>query len=131
MRDRRRPGDRHRHADELTRGGAEDTLRFGRGWLDVRALAAAADRMRVSEAQPGHYLVEGPVDPQLLATVTAWCAAPGVMAEDLRVQRRTLEDVFLELTGRELRRTDRTPDNGRPAASRPTGPSPARGRPAG
>jgi len=26
-----------------------------------------------------------------------------VLAEDLRVQRRSLEDVFLELTGRELR----------------------------
>jgi ABC-2 type transport system ATP-binding protein len=26
-----------------------------------------------------------------------------VMTEDLRIERRTLEDVFLELTGRELR----------------------------
>ena len=42
-----------------------------------------------------------PVDPQLVAEVTAWCAARGVLAEDLR--GRTLEDVFLELTGRELR----------------------------
>jgi ABC-2 type transport system ATP-binding protein len=25
------------------------------------------------------------------------------MTEDLRIERRTLEDVFLELTGRELR----------------------------
>ncbi|WP_017614467.1 ABC transporter ATP-binding protein [Nocardiopsis salina] len=41
--------------------------------------------------------------PEFLATVTAWCASSGVMAEDLRVRRRTLEDVFLELTGRELR----------------------------
>ena len=35
--------------------------------------------------------------------MTAWCAAHGVMPEDLAVERRTLEDVFLELTGRELR----------------------------
>ncbi|MBB6119738.1 ABC transporter ATP-binding protein [Nocardiopsis algeriensis] len=41
--------------------------------------------------------------PEFLATVTAWCASTGVLAEDLRVRRRTLEDVFLELTGRELR----------------------------
>ena len=40
---------------------------------------------------------------RLLATVTAWCAAEGVTADDLRIERRTLEDVFLELTGRELR----------------------------
>ena len=48
-------------------------------------------------------LVSGDVDPQLLATLTAWCAAQGVMAEELAVERRTLEDVFLELTGRDLR----------------------------
>jgi ABC-2 type transport system ATP-binding protein len=38
-----------------------------------------------------------------MATVTAWCAQRGVFAENLRVSRRSLEDVFLELTGRELR----------------------------
>ncbi|WP_017610572.1 ABC transporter ATP-binding protein [Nocardiopsis xinjiangensis] len=41
--------------------------------------------------------------PEFLATVAAWCASSGVLTEDLRVRRRTLEDVFLELTGRELR----------------------------
>ncbi|WP_047869923.1 ABC transporter ATP-binding protein [Nocardiopsis sp. RV163] len=45
----------------------------------------------------------GTPGPEFLATVTAWCASAGVLAEDLRVRRRTLEDVFLELTGRELR----------------------------
>jgi ABC-2 type transport system ATP-binding protein len=89
---------------ELTRAGAEGQLRFrARAGLDVADLAATlGPGVRVRE-DAGSYLVEGVVDPQLLATVTAWCAARGVMAEDLRVQRRTLEDVFLELTGRELR----------------------------
>ena len=41
--------------------------------------------------------------PQLLATLTAWCAREGVLAEHLAVERRSLEDVFLDLTGRELR----------------------------
>ncbi|WP_159943688.1 MULTISPECIES: ABC transporter ATP-binding protein [unclassified Nocardiopsis] len=45
----------------------------------------------------------GALGPDFLATVTAWCASAGILAEDLRVRRRTLEDVFLELTGRELR----------------------------
>ncbi|MGH3825309.1 MAG: ABC transporter ATP-binding protein, partial [Pseudonocardiaceae bacterium] len=58
---------------------------------------------RASEPCPGRYLVEGLIDPQVMATVTAWCAQQGVFAEDLRVCRRSLEDVFLELTGRELR----------------------------
>jgi ABC-2 type transport system ATP-binding protein len=35
--------------------------------------------------------------------VTAWCAQINVLATDLRVEQRSLEDVFLELTGRELR----------------------------
>jgi ABC-2 type transport system ATP-binding protein len=47
--------------------------------------------------------VAGPVDPALVAAVTAWCAAHDVLAEDVRTDRRTLEDVFLDLTGRGLR----------------------------
>jgi len=38
-----------------------------------------------------------------VSAVAAWCADHGVLAGDLTVARRTLEDVFLELTGRELR----------------------------
>lgn len=45
----------------------------------------------------------GKVDPQLLATVTSWCAQHGVMPDRISVERHTLEDVFLELTGKELR----------------------------
>ncbi|HKH53037.1 MAG TPA: ABC transporter ATP-binding protein, partial [Mycobacterium sp.] len=40
---------------------------------------------------------------QVLATVTAWCARLDVLATDMRVEQRSLEDVFLDLTGRELR----------------------------
>jgi ABC-2 type transport system ATP-binding protein len=57
----------------------------------------------VSEIAAGRYRVAGPVGPQLLASVTAWCARQHVMPERLQTHRRTLEDVFLELTGRELR----------------------------
>jgi len=57
----------------------------------------------VDEVGPGSYLVAGCIDPQVVSTVTAWCAQQGVLAEELRVARRSLEDVFLELTGRELR----------------------------
>jgi ABC-2 type transport system ATP-binding protein len=35
--------------------------------------------------------------------VTAWFAEHQVMPEELAVDRRTLEDVFIELTGHELR----------------------------
>jgi ABC-2 type transport system ATP-binding protein len=42
--------------------------------------------------------------PELLTAVAAWCAAHQVRTDDLRLASRTLEDVFLELTGRGLRR---------------------------
>jgi ABC-2 type transport system ATP-binding protein len=59
----------------------------------------------VSEPRRGEYLVRVgvAVDPHLVAAVTAWCAAHGVLAQDLHVERRSLEDVFLDLTGRGLR----------------------------
>ena len=90
---------------ELTTTGAEQQLRFGaRAGMDLNLLAAALpEPCRVSEPQPGCYLVEGRIDPQMVATVTAWCAQQGVLADSVRVARRSLEDVFLDLTGRDLR----------------------------
>ncbi|GAA3766899.1 ABC transporter ATP-binding protein [Streptomyces chiangmaiensis] len=91
--------------DELCRGGAENTLRFtGRPGLDVGSLLKAlpADST-AGELTPGVYRVVGKVNPQLLATVTSWCAQHGVMPDRISVERHTLEDVFLELTGKELR----------------------------
>jgi ABC-2 type transport system ATP-binding protein len=90
---------------ELTRTGAEGQIRF-RAVSGLRLdslVAALPDGALAAEAEPGRYVVTGAVTPQLLATLTAWCAAQHVLAEDLAVERRTLEDVFLELTGRELR----------------------------
>ncbi|WP_408066391.1 ABC transporter ATP-binding protein [[Mycobacterium] nativiensis] len=90
---------------ELTRSGAQGQVRFSappRLELSL-LLTALPEGYRASEVLPGEYLVEGPVDPQVLATVTAWCAQLDVLATQLRVEQRSLEDVFLELTGRELR----------------------------
>jgi len=90
---------------ELTRAGAEGQIRF-RATPGLRLgslLGALPLGTTVSEDEPGRYLVSGDVTPQLLATLTAWCAAQGVLAEHLSVERRSLEDVFLELTGRGLR----------------------------
>jgi ABC-2 type transport system ATP-binding protein len=92
---------------ELTRGGADGQLRFTAvPGLDLVQLAAALPaKVTVAEPRRGEYLVTvpGPVGPHLVAAVTAWCAEQDVLAEELRVQRRSLEDVFLELTGRGLR----------------------------
>lgn len=89
--------------DSLT--GAERQLRFrARPGLALDELLTALPAGSAAKESPsGHYIIEGQVSPELLATVTAWCAAEGVTADDLSIERRTLEDVFLELTGRELR----------------------------
>ncbi|MET8676261.1 ABC transporter ATP-binding protein [Streptomyces sp. NPDC004647] len=91
--------------EALCRGGAENTLRFsGRPGLDLAALLKAlpADTT-AAELTPGTYRVTGKIDPQLLATVTSWCAQHSVMPDRISVERHTLEDLFLELTGKELR----------------------------
>ena len=46
-------------------------------------------------ALPGRVPRRGHIDPQVLATVTAWCARMNVLATDMRVEQRSLEDVFL------------------------------------
>ncbi|MGW0803729.1 ABC transporter ATP-binding protein [Nonomuraea sp. NPDC002799] len=85
--------------------GAERQLRFrARPGLALEELLNALPAGSAAKESPaGHYIIEGQVGPELLATATAWCAAEGVTADDLRIERRTLEDVFLELTGKELR----------------------------
>ena len=90
---------------ELMRNGSEDQLRFtAPRKLDLSLLVSALpEGYRAAERTPGEYLVEGKIDPQVLATVTAWCARLDILATDLRVEQRSLEDVFLELTGKELR----------------------------
>jgi ABC-2 type transport system ATP-binding protein len=87
--------------------GSAGQLRFrAEPGLDADALLTALPADATAKESPaGHYLVEvrGPVDPRLVAAVTAWCAERGVLAQSLRIESRTLEDVFLELTGSELR----------------------------
>ncbi|MDT5154613.1 MAG: type transport system ATP-binding protein [Mycobacterium sp.] len=90
---------------ELMGRGAENQLRFSAPpKLDLSLLVSALpENYASSEVGPGEYLVEGEIDPQVLATVTAWCARINVLATDMRVEQRSLEDVFLDITGRELR----------------------------
>ncbi|MEV0946624.1 ABC transporter ATP-binding protein [Rhodococcus sp. NPDC049939] len=90
---------------EVTRHGSEGQLRLvAPAGLDIGTLEKMlTDRFRVSVPSPGTYLVEGPIDPKIVAVVTAWCADLGALICDIRVDQRSLEDVFLELTGRDLR----------------------------
>ena len=91
------------HGVLVARGSVADLTR-GSGQIRFRAvpgLQIVLPHATVTETD-GSYLVEGAEGPHLLAAVTGWCADHGVMPQDLQAQR-TLEDVFLELTGTELR----------------------------
>lgn len=94
-------------------GGVEVTLR-GEPPADAdaasslaAALAAAlpalpGGRPTVVALGPGRLEVRTRPEPAVLHAVTGWAVRAGVVV-DLRPARRTLEDVFLELTGRSLR----------------------------
>ena len=90
---------------ELTRRDATGQVRFGaRPGLGLSGmLASLPANTQAEEEAPGRYLVTGRIDPQLLAALTAWCASQGVLAEGLSVERRTLEDVYFQLTERSKR----------------------------
>src|SRR6201981_2121084 len=72
--------------------GTAGQLRFrAEPGLDTDGLLAAlAPGAAAKESPAGHYLVEvqDRVDPQLVASVTAWCAEHGVLAQDLRIESR-------------------------------------------
>jgi ABC-2 type transport system ATP-binding protein len=93
-------------AAELTaQPDGRQELRFrSRPELELELLVAALpEGCSATEVRSGTYVVQGLIDPQVVSTVTAWCARQGVLPDELRVCRRSLEDVFLDLTGRELR----------------------------
>lgn len=72
-------------------------------------LDALATRMtppgdwQLSSPRSGHYVAVGPTTPATIAALSAWCAERGALINELTVDRRSLEDVFLDLTGRSLR----------------------------
>jgi ABC-2 type transport system ATP-binding protein len=47
-------------------------------------------------------LVSGPAGASTLAIVSAWCVEHDVVPDSLVMGQRTLEDVFLQITGREM-----------------------------
>jgi ABC-2 type transport system ATP-binding protein len=83
---------------------AEGLLAFdAAAGLDVTALGAALGA-GVRETAPGTYQVEAAATPALVAALAGWCADREVLLTRVDAAgRRTLEDVFLDLTGRNLR----------------------------
>jgi len=91
----------------LTRGGQVATIRlvvtrpFPDGAPESlgRRLGPGTEVTQLDEVS---LMVVGPAGPTTLATVSAWCEENAVLPESLTLGQRTLEDVFLQLTGRGL-----------------------------
>jgi ABC-2 type transport system ATP-binding protein len=91
---------------ELTRGGTSTirlvvTKPFPEGAPESLS-HALGHRLEVTTISEVSLMITGPADSTTLATVSAWCEQQGVLPESLNLGQRTLEDTFLELTGREL-----------------------------
>lgn len=71
--------------------------------LAATSLARTSAPWSLTVSPPGRYAATGPVDPGAVAALTALCAEHGALVTELSVDRRSLEDVFLDLTGRSLR----------------------------
>ena len=90
--------------EELTGGDARSDV-----WLvvstpvDVPALARLPSAKAAREQRPGQYVVQTDNALDLLVELTAWLRDRGVVPRELRVGQGSLEDVFLRLTGKELR----------------------------
>ena len=92
---------------ELTRGTGSSTIRLvvtepfpPHAPASLQATLGPGTEVRaVSEHS---LLITGPADASTLAKVSGWCDAHGVLPESLTLGQRTLEDVFLQITGREL-----------------------------
>ena len=92
---------------ELTSGGRSATIRLvvTRPFPDGAPESlrrALGPHTEVTQLDAVSMLITGPADGSTLATVSAWCERHDVLPESLALGRRTLEDVFLELTGHEL-----------------------------
>ena len=83
---------------ELT--GSDAQIRFTTSaGLDLRTLAGALPTATVAEIAPGSYLVAGRLPADATAEVTAFVTGAGAVLGTLQVGRRSLNEVYLELTG--------------------------------
>lgn len=57
----------------------------------------------VRESRAGSYSATGALSPEDLAALTTWWAARGIMPGSLSLEARSLEDVFLDISGRDIR----------------------------
>jgi ABC-2 type transport system ATP-binding protein len=87
-------------AELVARDQADQELRFRTSEpIETEGLADQLGGVAVTETAPNHYRVAAPPTPTLIAVVTGWLAERDVALADLQTGQRSLEDVFLHLTG--------------------------------
>jgi ABC-2 type transport system ATP-binding protein len=92
---------------ELTRDGRSATIRLvvNRPFPDGAPESLRADLgpdAEVHQLDEVSMLIHGPADSTTLGRVSRWCELHDVLPQSLNLGQRNLEDVFLDLTGREL-----------------------------
>jgi ABC-2 type transport system ATP-binding protein len=92
---------------ELTRASGESTIRLVVTepfplHAPASLQAALGDPTEVRTINEHSLLITGPADASTLGKVSGWCEENDVLPESLSLGQRNLEDVFLQLTGREL-----------------------------
>jgi ABC-2 type transport system ATP-binding protein len=89
----------------LTTAAQGDVIRMSAApRLDMSALQKSLPpRATALEEAPGSYRVAGAETAAMLASLMAWCTANSIEPTSVVTERRKLQDVFLELTGKELR----------------------------
>jgi ABC-2 type transport system ATP-binding protein len=90
------------HTPEMTHKGHIRTLHFeALPGLDFTGVLPA--EVEVRETRAGSYSATGALTPDDLAALTAWWALHGVMPGSMSMEARSLEDVFLDISGRDVR----------------------------
>jgi len=65
--------------------------------------AVLPDGIDISETRAGSYCVTGTLTPGHLAALAGWWEAHGIMPASMSLQARSLEDVFLDISGKDIR----------------------------
>jgi ABC-2 type transport system ATP-binding protein len=71
--------------------------------LDCAQLSTLQSASRAEEIRPGSYLIETDEAAILIAALTTWLRDQHITLSELRVGHGSLEDLFLRLTGSEMR----------------------------
>lgn len=96
---------------EITKAGSDSRTQATnvtiQGEIDAAAMndhfTRAGLDTRVSHQPGGHWVISGEVTPAAIAVLANECAERDALITELHRGNQTLEDVFLEITGREMR----------------------------